>query len=112
MCKKVTSAHNAVSLTPRAEGANRPPAIVDMTYVPDPSSIGDPYPQYRAFKMMAIRSWNPQMTEAELEVEYLRQQGIRILDAQQSLASPLYRKRAEELGIEEYFRTYTTSRVW
>jgi hypothetical protein len=40
-----------------------------------------------------------------------QRESVRILDAQQSLSSPLYRKIAEELGMEEYFKRYSTTRV-
>ena len=45
------------------------------------------------------------------EITPEQRESVRILDAQQSLSSPLYRKKAEELGMEEYFRQYSTTRV-
>ncbi len=45
------------------------------------------------------------------EVSEEQLESVRILDAQQSLSSPLYRKKAEALGMEEYFRQYSTTRV-
>lgn len=80
----------------------------DVATNAEPVVIEDPH---RYFKMMAIRSWNPDMTKEELEKEYEHQEWVRLLDAKQSLVSPLYRARAEKLGMEEYLRTYRTGRV-
>lgn len=36
---------------------------------------------------------------------------VRLLVARQSLSSPLYAKKAEELGMEEYFKWFSTGQV-
>lgn len=38
-------------------------------------------------------------------------ESVRIQDALQSLSSPLYAAKAERLGMEEYLKRYSTSRV-
>lgn len=63
------------------------------------------------FKKLAIRRWNPSMTPEQMEAEYWRQEQVRLLDAQQSLSSPLYQAKADRLGMQEYFRQYSTGRV-
>lgn len=74
---------------------------------------------------MTSRNKNLPMTEAEdprilmalrlmtpfEKVSARRREWVRLLDAQQSLSSPLYQKKAEALGMEEYFKQYSTSRV-
>lgn len=52
-----------------------------------------------------------ELTQPWEEITPEQRESVRILDAQQSLSSPLYRKKAEELGMEEYFRQYSTTRV-
>lgn len=82
-----------------------------MTSQNSPSSE-TPIPDgIRHFKKLAIASWNPEMTEDQLQAEYDRQESVRLRDALQSLSSPLYRARAERLGMTEYLRQFSTGAV-
>lgn len=74
-----------------------------MTSTPKDSSITPPDLNFIPPGLHLMPPWE--------KISEEQRESVRILDAQQSLSSPLYRKKAEELGMEEYFRQYSTTRV-
>jgi len=74
-----------------------------MTSEPKDSSITPPDLSFIPPALHLMTPWE------EVSAEQL--ESVRLLDAQQSLSSPLYQKKAEALGMEEYFKQYSTSRV-
>lgn len=66
-------------------------------------SIANPNP----WEMMAVRGWNAGATEAEVQEIYRLNESARIANALSSLKSPVYRARAERMGMYSYLKHHS-----